>query len=108
MMNRPTETYNDLGRGTVNPRTGRRTKYLGHRVRDVRGAGLDSPGEYRAILRAILRDYRRGCISERTARGRLLLLYRLTYPKNNRKAGRMPASARERLRREIRAALRRL
>ncbi len=92
----------------VNPRTGRRTKYLGHRVRDVRGAGLDSPEEFRGILRGIVRDYRSGCISKRTARGRLLLLYRLTYPSRNRKAAKIPASARRELRSEIREAMRRL
>lgn len=92
----------------VNPRTRRRTKYLGHRVRDVRGAGLDSPSEFRGILRDILRDYRRGCISEATARGRLLLLYRLTFPRHNRKARRISARTRQRLRREILRAMERL
>lgn len=92
----------------VNPRTGRAAKYLGHRVRDVGGPGLDSPSEFRGILRAVLRDYRRGCISGETARGRLLLLYRLTYPRHNRGAAKIPAAARRRLRREILGALRRL
>ncbi|CCD22119.1 hypothetical protein ASQ66_gp31 [Aeropyrum pernix spindle-shaped virus 1] len=88
-----------------NPRTGRKTKYLGHRVRDVGGSGLDSPREFRGILREVTRDYREGCISKRTARGRLLLLYRLTYPRYNRKARRIPASTRRRLREEIRRAM---
>lgn len=92
----------------VNPRTGRVTKYLGHRVKDVKGAGLDSPEEYRGILREILRDYRAGCISERTACGRLLLLYRLTFPEHNSKASRIPAKVRQELRREIKRAMERL
>ena len=92
----------------TDPRTGRRTKYLGHRVRDVRGAGLDSPREFRGILRAIIRDYRSGCISRKTARGRLLLLYRLTFPSHNRKASRISSAVRRELREEILRALRRL
>ncbi len=92
----------------VNPRTGRVTKYLGHRVRDVKGAGLDSPREFRGILRNILNDYRRGCISRRTAIGRLLLLYRLTYPSRNRRASRISPRVREELRAEIRRAMERL
>ena len=88
-----------------NPMTGRKTKYLGHRVRDVGGAGLDSPQEFRGILRDILRDYRRGCISEGTARGRLLLLYRLTYPSKNRKARRISPRTRRRLRAMIKQAM---
>ena len=92
----------------TNPRTGRKTKYIGHRVRDIKGAGLDSPTEYRGILKGILRDYRDGCISRATARGRLLLLYRLTYPKHNSKARKIPATTRESLRQEIKRALARL
>ena len=90
------------------PRTGKATKYLGHRVPDVAGAGLDSPREFRGIKNAILRDYKSGCISKRTARGRLLLLYRLTYPSHNRKARKISPRTREALRREIRRALERL
>ena len=95
-------------RDGVDPRTGRRTKYLGHRVRDVRSAGLDSPQEFRGILRAIIRDYKFGCISRKTARGRLLLLYRLTFPSHNRKASRISSAVRRELREEILRALRRL
>ncbi len=91
-----------------NPRTGRVTKYLGHRVPDIGGAGLDSPKEFRAIKNAILRDYRSGCISRGTARGGLLLLYRLTYPKHNSKASGISPRTRETLRKEIRDALRRI
>lgn len=92
----------------VNPRTGRVTKYLGHRVPDVAGAGLDSPKEFRQILKGIMRDYRTGCISRATARGRLLLLYRLTYPSKNRKVQKLSPRARQELRAEIRRALEKL
>ena len=95
-------------RPRVNPRTGTKTKYLGHRVPDVAGPGLDHPSEYRGILREILRDYRSGCISRETAVGRLRLLLRLTYPSRNRKAARIPAEERRRLREEIRRALQRI
>jgi len=61
-----------------------RYKYLGKKVQDIPPKGLTSPKEVRGILRAILRDYRSGRISWQTARGRLLLLYRLTYAKHNK------------------------
>lgn len=83
-----------------NHRTGRVTKYLGHRVPDIGGAGLDSPREFRAIKNAVLQDYRNGCISMSTARGRLLLLYRLTYPSHNSKARNISPRTREALRGE--------
>ena len=57
-----------------NPRTGRKTVYLGHRVRDTGKAGLDNIGEVRGIARAILRDYRAGRISRAKAMRRLNLL----------------------------------
>ena len=89
----------------VNPRTGRRTKYLGHRVPDVRGAGLDSPSEFRRIKQEILEDYREGRIRKNTARGRLLLLLRLTYVKHNRNARNISPDTRRELRKEIREAM---
>jgi len=92
----------------VNPRTGTKTKYLGHRVPDVAGPGLDHPSEFRGIIREILRDYSGGCISRRTALGRLKLLYRLTHPSRNRKASRIPSGARRRLREEIKRAMERI
>jgi len=57
-----------------NPRTGRKTVYLGHRVPDIRRAGLDNPREVRGIVNEILEDYERGRISYRTAMSRLNLL----------------------------------
>jgi len=62
------------GRGRKNPRTGRRTVYLGHRVPDIKGAGLDTIKEVRGICKAIIQDYRRHRISYRTAMSRLNLL----------------------------------
>lgn len=95
-------------RAKVNKRTGTRTKYLGHRVRDIGRAGLDSPKEFRGIMRAILHDYRKGCISKSKARGRLLLLYRLTFPEKNSKVRKLSPSTLARLRREIKEAMRRI
>ena len=95
-------------------RSAKRNKYLGRGcknppcVRDIGRRGLDSPREFRGIMRRILRDYRAGRISRRTARGRLLLLYRLTYPRHNRKVSRMSARARRRIRDEIRRAMRKV
>jgi hypothetical protein len=86
----------------------RRNKYLGRRVRDTGLKGLDQPREYRGIIKAILEDARRGRISRKTAMGRLLLLYKLTYPEHNSKASRIPAGTRDRLRSEIKRAMRRL
>jgi hypothetical protein len=60
-------------------------KYLGKRVKDTGLKGLDKPREFRGIARAIVRDFRKGKIGEKTARGRLLLLLRLSKPKNNSK-----------------------
>lgn len=56
------------------PRTGRRTVYLGHRVRDTGRPGLDNPKEVEGITKAILDDYKKGRISYRTAMSRLNLL----------------------------------
>jgi len=81
-----------------------RYKYLGKKVRDIPPRGLTSPKEVRGILKAILRDYRSGRISAKKARGRLLLLYRLTYASKNSK---LRASRRTRviLRNEIKHAM---
>lgn len=60
-------------------------KYLGVRVKDIGKEGLTHAREFYAIARAIVADYRNRRISKKTAMGRLLLLYRLTYKKNNSK-----------------------
>lgn len=83
-------------------RSGRRYKYLGRRVRDTGRPGLDRPSEFIAIARAVVRDRRTGRISRRTARGRLLLLYRLTDPRRNGKVRGWSSTTRERVRRAIR------
>lgn len=80
-------------------------KYLGKRVPDINRPGLDSAKEFRAILREIIRDYRSGRIDRKTARGRLLLLYRLTYKKNNSKIAHLSNTTLRRLRAEIKAAM---
>ena len=80
-------------------------KYLGKVVKDVGKPGLDKEKEYRDILKAILRDYRRGKIDASTARGRLLLLYRLTFPSRNVKARNIPKEKRIKLREAIKKAM---
>ena len=86
----------------------KRYKYLGKKVKDVGACGLDRPSEYYGIIRAIMRDYKNGEISKATARGRLLLLYRLTYPSKNSKARSIPPAERERIRERIIKAMEKL
>jgi len=66
----------------VNPRTGRKTVYLGHRVRDTRRAGLDTLREVEDICKAIIRDYRSGKINKKTANGRFSRLYNAIIPRS--------------------------
>ncbi len=51
--------------------------YLGKRVKDIGRKGLDHPKEYYGIRKAIVSDVRKGRISRKKGRGRLLLLYHL-------------------------------
>lgn len=60
-------------------------KYLGRKVKDRGRKGLDSAKEFYDIIRAIVSDYKGGNISKGTARGRLLLLYRLSFKKHNQR-----------------------
>jgi len=83
----------------------KRYKYLGKRVKDVGKKGLDKISEYRGILRAIIKDLKSGKISKKTARGRLLLLYRLTFPSKNKKIRGVSKTTLKRLRSEIRNAM---
>ena len=83
----------------------KRYKYLGKKVKDVGAQGLDRPSEFEGITEAILEAYESGEIDERTARGQLLLLLRLTYPKNNRKVRGWSPRTRERIRKMIRKAM---
>ena len=79
----------------------RRYKYLGKRVKDRGRKGLDSAREFHDIMNAIIRDWKRGKISTKTARGRLLLLYRLSFKKNNSKIKHLQNSTLQRIRRRI-------
>jgi len=81
-----------------------RYKYLGKRVKDIRPKGLTHVKEVKAILRAIKKDVRAGRISKKVAKGRLLLLYRLTFKKNNSKL-KASLRTRVRLRRMIKNAM---
>jgi len=82
-----------------------RFKYLGKRVKDIALEGLDSPSEFYGILKAIIHDYKRGRITKSTARGRLLLLFRLTYPEKNKKVKRLAGSTRREIRKKIRLTM---
>ncbi len=73
----------------VNPRTGRRTYYLGHRVRDVRKAGLDSLKEVEGICKKILADYRAGRISRKSASGRFARLHNAIIPRDSKLKGKV-------------------
>ena len=57
--------------------------YLGRRVKDIGKKGLSHKKEFDKIIEKIVQDYKRGKITRKRAMGRLLLLYRLTYKKNN-------------------------
>ena len=83
-------------------------KYLGKKVKDRGRKGLDSAKEFYDIIRAIVRDYRGGIISKETARGRLLLLYRLSFKKNNSKIKHLSNKTLERIRKRIKEEMSRL
>ena len=90
------------------PSARKRYKYLGKRVRDVGKPGLDQPREFLGILKSIIKDYVEGRISYMKARGRLLLLYRLTRPDKNSKVAWWPEKIRARIQAKILKALRTL
>ena len=86
----------------------KRLKYLGKRVKDIGKMGLDRPSEFLKIKKAIIRDVRSHRISKRVARGRLLLLYRLTDPRKNSKVRGWSSRTRESIRKQILEAMRKL
>ena len=77
-------------------------KYLGKKVKDARKSGLDSISEFERIKKSIVEDYKAGRIDQKKARGRLLLLYRLTFKDKNSKIEHIPESKLKRLRDRIR------
>jgi len=64
-----------------NPRTGRKTYYLGWRVRDTGKAGLDSVSECEGIAKAIYRDYKAGRLTRKQASGRFARLHNTIIPR---------------------------
>jgi len=60
-----------------------RNIYLGVRVKDIGRKGLSHATEIKRIADKIYDDYKKHRISRNTARGRLLLLYKLSFKKNN-------------------------
>jgi len=77
-------------------------KYLGKKVKDIKEKGLDSVKEFYDIANAVMRDYKKKKISKRTARGRLLLLYRLSFKKNNKKISKLSSTQLKKIRSYIR------
>jgi len=66
-----------------NPRTGRKTYYLGHRVRDTGEPGLSSLREVEDICKEILEDYRKGRLSKKEASGRFARLHNTVIPRDS-------------------------
>jgi len=58
-------------------------KYLGVSVKDIGKKGLSNKKEFEKIMLKIVKDLKNNKIKYNTYKGRLLLLYRLTYKKNN-------------------------
>lgn len=86
----------------------RNYKYLGKRVKDFKRTGLDSIKEYYAIKRKVIEDFEKGRIDEKTARGRLLLLYKLSFKDNNKKIADVPESSLKKFRESILDDMRKL
>ena len=83
-------------------------KYLGKTVKDTGEKGLDNPSEFRGIIKSIISDYKEGKIPKETAKGRLLLLYRLTFPEHNHKVSKIPKRHLEKIREEIKEAMKKI
>lgn len=83
-------------------------KYLGKKVEDIGKKGLDNIKEYYDIANAIIEDYKKGRISKRVAEGRLLLLYRLSFKKNNKKIENIPNEKLTKLRKYLKKLMRQL
>ncbi len=83
-------------------------KYLGKTVKDTGEKGLDNPSEFRGIIKSIISDYKEGKIPKETAKGRLLLLYRLTFPEYNHKVSKISEKTLENVRKEIKEAMKEL
>lgn len=83
-------------------------KYLGKKVKDWGIKGLDSAREFYGIIRAIKQDLRKGVIDRKTARGRLLLLYRLSFKKNNSKIKHLSDRTLQNIRKRIKEEMRKL
>jgi len=68
--------------------------YLGKTVRDVGKPGLDHLSEVEGICKAIIRDYKSGKISKKTANGRFSLLYNFVIPRNTKMTAKQKKEAR--------------
>ena len=65
-----------------NPRTGRKTYYLGWRVKDTGEVGLSSLREVEAICKKILEDYKAGRLTKLEANGRFARLHNTVIPRD--------------------------
>ena len=65
----------------------KRLKYLGKKVADVEGCGLDTLKEVEEICKAIIKDYEAGRIDKRTANGRFARLCNCIIPRNSKLVG---------------------
>jgi hypothetical protein len=72
-----------------NPRTGRKTYYLGHRVKDTGKAGLSTIAECERLAKAIYNDYKRGRLTKKEASGRFARLHNAIIPKTKALRGKV-------------------
>ena len=66
-----------------NPKTGRKTYYLGHRVKDTGEPGLNSLREVEGIAKKIYEDYKKGRLTKEEANGRFARLHNTVLPKDS-------------------------
>jgi hypothetical protein len=83
-------------------------KYLGRKVRDRGRKGLDELKEFERIRKDIVKDFKKHKIDKKTAQGRLLLLYRLTFKKNNSKIKDLSEKSLRKERKKIKQTMRKL
>jgi hypothetical protein len=72
-----------------NPRTGRKTYYLGHRVKDTGKPGLSTIKECENIAKAIYNDYKRGKLTAKEASGRMARLHNGIIPRTKALRGKI-------------------
>ena len=76
-------------RKKLNPRTGRKTYYLGHRVKDTGEAGLSSVAECERIAKKIYYDWKQGRLTKKEASGRFARLHNAVIPRSKKLRGKV-------------------